>query len=125
PFPPLPEVARVLEAGLAGLNRYPDGAARALRRAVAERHGVGREQVVVGNGSCELIMLAGQALLDPGATVIHADPSFAIYPHLGAAAGVRAVAVPLAADGGHDLAAMAAAVDERARLLIVCNPHQP
>src|SRR5207302_140244 len=87
PFPPLPEVARVLEAGLAGLNRYPDGAARALRRAVADRHGVGPEQVVVGNGSCELIMLAGQALLDPGATVIHADPSFAIYPHLGAAAG--------------------------------------
>jgi histidinol-phosphate aminotransferase len=125
PFPPLPEVARVLEAGLAALNRYPDGSARALRRAVADRHGVGPDQVVVGNGSCELIMLAGQALLDPGATVIHADPSFAIYPHLGAAAGAQAVAVPLASDGGHDLDAMGAAVDGRTRLLIVCNPNNP
>ncbi|MDX6647651.1 MAG: histidinol-phosphate aminotransferase [Miltoncostaeaceae bacterium] len=125
PFPPLPEVARVVQAGLADLNRYPDGAARALRRALADRHGVGPEQVVVGNGSCELIMLAGQALLDPGASVIHADPSFAMYPHLGSAAGAQAVAVPLASDGGHDLEAMAAAVDERTRLLIVCNPNNP
>jgi histidinol-phosphate aminotransferase len=115
----------VVAKGLAGLNRYPDGAARALRRALADRHGVGPEQVVIGNGSCELILMAGQALLDPGATVIHADPSFAIYPHLGAAAGAEAIAVPLAADGGHDLEAMAAAVDGRARLLVVCNPNNP
>ena len=79
----------VLQAGLAGLNRYPDAYARQLRRALAERHGVEMEQVVMGNGSCELIMLAGQALLDPGTTIVHADPSFAIYPHLATAAGPR------------------------------------
>ncbi len=125
PFPPLPEVARVIEEGVGALNRYPDGAARALRRALAERHGVEPEQVAVGNGSCELILLAGQALLDPGTTVIHADPSFALYPHLATAAGTEAVAVPLAPDEGHDLDAMAAAVDERTRLVIVCNPNNP
>jgi histidinol-phosphate aminotransferase len=125
PFPPLPEVARVIEAGVGALNRYPDGAARALRRALADRHGVAPEQVAVGNGSCELILLAGQALLDPGTTVIHADPSFALYPHLATAAGTEAVAVPLADDEGHDLEAMAAAVDERTRLVIVCNPNNP
>jgi histidinol-phosphate aminotransferase len=125
PFPPLPEVAAVVAAGVEGLNRYPDGPARPLRRALAERHGVGPESVVIGNGSCELILLAGQALLDPGAAVVHADPSFALYPHLGAAAGADAVAVPLADDGGHDLDAMAAAVDERTRLVIVCNPNNP
>ena len=125
PFPPLPEVARVIEEGVGALNRYPDGAARALRRALAERHGVAPEQVAVGNGSCELILLAGQALLDPGTTVIHADPSFALYPHLATAAGTEAVAVPLAPDEGHDLDAMAAAVDERTRLVIVCNPNNP
>ena len=125
PFPPLPEVARVIEEGVGALNRYPDGAARALRRALAERHGVAPEQVAVGNGSCELILLAGQALLDPGTTVIHADPSFALYAHLATAAGTEAVAVPLSADEGHDLDAMAAAVDERARLVIVCNPNNP
>ncbi len=125
PFPPLPEVIEVVEAGLRGLNRYPDGPARALRRALAEQHGVGPDEVVVGNGSCDLILLAGQALLDPGTTVVHAEPSFALYPHLAAAAGAEAVAVPLAPDDGHDLDAMAAAVDERTRLVIVCNPNNP
>ncbi|MDX6555612.1 MAG: histidinol-phosphate aminotransferase [Miltoncostaeaceae bacterium] len=125
PFPPLPEVARVIEEGVGALNRYPDGAARALRRALAELHGVEPGQVTIGNGSCELILMAGQALLDPGTTVVHADPSFALYPHLATAAGAEAVAVPLAPDEGHDLDAMAAAVDERTRLVIVCNPNNP
>ena len=125
PFPPMPEVVEVVAAGMQGLNRYPDGAARALRRALAERHGVGPDEVVIGNGSCDLILLAGQALLDPGTTVVHADPSFALYPHLATAAGAEGIAVPLAADDGHDLDAMAAAVDERTRLVIVCNPNNP
>ncbi|MEW6582649.1 MAG: histidinol-phosphate transaminase [Actinomycetota bacterium] len=125
PYPPLPEVERVVRDAVGGLSRYPDGAARALRRALAEQHGVGPEQVVIGNGSCELILLAGQALLDPGTTVVHAEPSFALYPHLAAAAGAEAVTVPLAGDGGHDLDAIAAHVDERTRLVIVCNPNNP
>ena len=125
PFPPLPEVEAVVKAGLSGLNRYPDAANRQLRAALAERHGVDDNQVAIGNGSCELIMLAGQAFLDPGTTVVHADPSFAMYPHLAVAAGAEAVAVPLAADGGHDLDAMAAAVDDRTRLVIICNPNNP
>lgn len=125
PFAPLPEVVAVLQDGLTGLNRYPDAYARQLRRALADRHGVEMEHVVMGNGSCELLLLAGQALLDPGTTIVHAAPSFAIYPHLATAAGTEAVPVPLAADGGHDLDAMAAAVDERTRLVVVCNPNNP
>jgi histidinol-phosphate aminotransferase len=125
PFPPLPEVEALVTAGLDGLNRYPDAFARRLRAAIADRHSVDLDQVAVGNGSCELILLAAQALLDPGTTVVHADPSFAMYPHLAAVAGADAVAVPLAPDGGHDLEAMAAAVDERTRLVVVCNPNNP
>ena len=125
PFPPLPQVVDVINEGLAGLNRYPDGAARALRAALADRHGVDPSQVAVGNGSCELIVHAGVALLDPGTTIIHAHPSFAMYPHLAAEAGAEAIAVPLAPDGGHDLDAMAAAVDERTGLVIICNPNNP
>lgn len=125
PFPPLPEVQAVVSAGADALNRYPDAYSRDLRAALAERHNVEPDEVVIGNGSCELILLAGQALLDAGTTVVYADPSFAIYPHLATAAGAEAVAVPLADDGGHDLAAMAAAVDERTRLVIVCNPNNP
>jgi len=125
PFPPMPEVAAAVAGGVDGLNRYPDGPARTLRRELAERHGVDPEQVAVGNGSCELLLLAGQALLDPGTTLVHASPSFGLYGHLAAAAGARAVEVPLADDEGHDLDTMAAAVDETTRLVIVCNPNNP
>jgi histidinol-phosphate aminotransferase len=125
PFPPLPEVEAVIDEGLGGLNRYPDAAAIELRAALADRHAVDISQIAIGNGSCELIVNAGVALLDPGTTIVHATPSFAMYPHLAAESGAEGVAVPLAADGGHDLDAMAAAVDERTRLAIVCNPNNP
>ena len=125
PFTPLPAVEKAIAAQMDGLNRYPDSAARDLKAAIAERHAVGVSQVAVGNGSCELIVNAGEALLDPGTTIIYADPSFAMYPHLAAAAGADAIAVPLAPDGGHDLNAMAAAVDERTRLVVICNPNNP
>ncbi|MBL6634303.1 MAG: histidinol-phosphate transaminase [Thermoleophilia bacterium] len=125
PFPPLPQVKAVIDAGIDGLNRYPDGAARALREALADQHAVDPAQVAIGNGSCELIVHAGVALLDPGTTIIHATPSFAMYPHLAAESGAEGIAIPLAADGGHDLHAMAAAVDERTRLVVICNPNNP
>ncbi len=125
PYPPLDAVQEVVRQGATGLNRYPDGAARALRDALAEMHGVDRANVVIGNGSCELLLLAGQALLDPGTTLIHPDPSFGLYPHLAAAAGAEAIAVPLNGQGANDLEAMAAAVDERTRLVIVCSPNNP
>jgi histidinol-phosphate aminotransferase len=114
-----------VRSGAAGLNRYPDGAARALRREIAERHAMDVEQVVIGNGSCELLLLAGQAFLDPGTTVIYPDPSFGLYAHVAAAAGAEGLSVPLDGVGRNDLAAMAAAVDERTRLVIVCSPNNP
>lgn len=125
PYPPLPEVEAVVRDAIGGLSRYPDGAGRALRRALAEHHGVGPEQVILGNGSCELLLLAGEALLDPGTSIVRAEPSFALYPHLAAVSGADDVAVPLADDGGHDLETMAAHIDERTRLVVVCNPNNP
>jgi histidinol-phosphate aminotransferase len=125
PYPPLEPVEAALRDAAATLNRYPDGPARALRRALAERHGVEPGRVVVGNGSCELILLSAQAFLDPGTAVVHAHPSFSIYPLLGPLAGARGVPVALADDGGHDLESMAAAVDEETRLVLVCNPNNP
>ena len=125
PYGPTPAAMDAIREALPSLNRYPDGAARALRSALADTHGVDPGQVAVGNGSCELILLAGQALLDPGTTVVHPEPSFALYPHLAAAAGATAVAVPLDHAGRNDLDAMAAAVDERTRLVILCSPNNP
>ena len=79
----------------------------------------------MGNGSCDILLAAGEALLEPGAEVVYAWPSFSVYPHLAAASGARAIEVPLDDDDRHDLDAMAAEITVATRLVIVCNPNNP
>ncbi len=79
----------------------------------------------MGNGSCEILLAAAEAMLEPGAEIVYAWPSFSMYPHLAAMTGARAIAVPLDADGRHDLEAMAREVTAATRILIVCNPNNP
>jgi histidinol-phosphate aminotransferase len=125
PFQPLPEVLAAAQKALVGSNRYPDPHSTELRRALAARYEIPASRVAVGNGSCDILLAAGEALLEPGAEVIYGWPSFSIYPHLAAASGARAVEVPLDADDRHDLEAMAAEVNAATRLIIVCNPNNP
>jgi len=125
PYPALPEVEEIIREGAAGVARYPDAYARDLRALLADQHNVDVTQIALGNGSCELILLAGQAFLDPGTSIVHADPSFAMYPHLATAAGAQARPVALAEDDGHDLWGMAAAIDAETRLVVICNPNNP
>jgi histidinol-phosphate aminotransferase len=125
PFRPLPAVVDAAGAAVAGANRYPDPSSGRLRAALASRYGVPANRIAVGNGSCDVLLAAGEALLEPGAEIVHAWPSFSMYPHLAAASGATAVTVPLDADHRHDLPAMAEAVSVATRLLIVCNPNNP
>jgi histidinol-phosphate aminotransferase len=82
-------------------------------------------RIAIGNGSCDVLLAASEALLEPGAEVVYAWPSFSIYPHLAAASGATAVTVDLDADDRHDLPAMAEGVTVATRLLVVCNPNNP
>ena len=125
PFAPHPQVLEAIEAELRTLNRYPDPAKSALRKRIAERTELPAAKVTVGNGSCEILLAAGEAMLEPGAEVVYAWPSFSIYPHLAAMAGARAITVPLGPEGEHDLEAMAREVTAATRLVIVCNPNNP
>ena len=95
PFAPHPQVLEAVEAQLRTLNRYPDPAKAALRRRIAERTELPAARVAVGNGSCELLLAAAEAMLEPGAEVVYAWPSFSIYPHMAAIAGARAITVAL------------------------------
>jgi len=124
-FAPLAEVVEAAGRALAGANRYPDPAYMPLRRALSERYGVPPARIALGNGSCDILLAAGEALLEPGAEVVHAWPAFSEYPHLAAASGARAIAVPLDGDERHDLDAMAAEVTVATRLVLVCNPNNP
>ncbi len=125
PFAPLPAVLEAARRALEDVNRYPDPHSTRLRRALADRYEIPANRVAVGNGSCDVLLAAGEALLEPGAELVYAWPSFSIYPHLAAASGARAIEVPLDGEHRHDLAAMAAEVTAATRLLIVCNPNNP
>jgi histidinol-phosphate aminotransferase len=125
PFPPLPEVREAIARTLEQLNRYPDPASGLLRRRLAERYGVPEARIAIGNGSCDILLAAGEALLEPGAELVYAWPSFSVYPHLAASSGARAVTVPLDDRGRHDLEAMLREITVATRLVLVCNPNNP
>jgi histidinol-phosphate aminotransferase len=124
-FEPHADAIAAAHAALAGVHRYPDPAYSPLRRALADRYGVARERIVLGNGSCDILLSAGEALLEPGAELVYAWPSFSVYPHLAAASGARAIEVALDAEDRHDLAAMAREITVSTRLVLVCNPNNP
>ena len=125
PFSPHPQVLEAIESQLRTLNRYPDPAKAGLRRRLSERTGVEPGRIAIGNGSCELLLAGAEAMLEPGAEVVYAWPSFSIYPHLAAMTGARAIEVPLNDAQEHDLAAMANEVSAATRMVIVCNPNNP
>jgi len=125
PWAPHPQVLEAVEAAMHGLNRYPDPTASALRQRISDRTGVALGRVTVGNGSCEILLAAAEAMLEPGAEIVYAWPSFSMYPHLAAMTGARAVMVPMDAEGRHDLDAMAREVTAATRIVIVCNPNNP
>ncbi|HEV2723002.1 MAG TPA: histidinol-phosphate transaminase [Thermoleophilaceae bacterium] len=125
PWGPQRRVIAAIQDQLETLNRYPDPDKSVMRRAIADRTGVPPARVAVGNGSCEILMAAGEALLEPGAELVHAWPSFSMYPHLAAQSGATAVRVPLDAHGRHDLDEMARQVTVATRLVLLCNPNNP
>jgi histidinol-phosphate aminotransferase len=125
PWPPHPQVLEAAEAAMRGLNRYPDPEKGLLRRRIAERCGLPAGRVAVGNGSCEILLAAADAMLEPGAEVVYAWPSFSIYPHLAAMSGARAIEAPVDDEGRHDLEAMAREVTHATRIVLVCNPNNP
>jgi histidinol-phosphate aminotransferase len=124
PWGPFPEVIDAMKAALDGLNRYPDGGCSDLRTAVTERFGVAEERLVFGNGSCELLMLLGQAFLGPGRRAVFPHPSFVMYRSIALAQGAPFTAVPLLGLD-YDLDALLAAVADDTSLLIICNPNNP
>lgn len=125
PYEPLPAVREAVAAALSGVNRYPDPSNTRLRRALSDRYDVPANRIAIGNGSCDILLAAGDALLEPGAEVVYAWPSFSMYPHLAAASGARAIEVPLNDRHEHDLDAMLKEITVATRLVIVCNPNNP
>jgi len=119
-----PKVQAAIAAAVSELTRYPDGNAFALKAALASRLGVAAEQIVLGNGSNDVLELVAQAFLRPGDHVVFSQYAFIVYPLATQARGARGIEVP-AKDYGHDLDAMRSAITSETRVVFIANPNNP
>ncbi len=125
PYPPLPSVVDVVAEAARSMNRYPDMAVTDLSHAIAERLDVPVEHVATGTGSVGVLTQLVTISCEPGDEVVYAWRSFEAYPIVTALSGATAVQVPLTEDARHDLPAMAEAITDRTRLVLVCSPNNP
>src|SRR4029077_8208040 len=125
PYPPLPGVLEAAVRAAEQMNRYPDMGNAVLYTALSDKLGVPPEQIALATGSVALIYQLVQAYCEPGDEVIYAWRSFEAYPIAVTVAGASSVQVPVRPDGHHDLDAMAAAITDRTRIVLVCTPNNP
>jgi len=125
PYPPLPGVLEAATEAAARMNRYPDMGCTALYAALAAKLDVPVSHLCASTGSVGLIYQLLQAFCDPGDEVVYAWRSFEAYPIAAAAAAATSVQVPLTASAEHDLDAMAAAITDRTKVVLVCTPNNP
>jgi histidinol-phosphate aminotransferase len=119
-----PRTRAAIERAISDVARYPDGNGHELKEALARRFGVDMSQVILGNGSNDVLELVALAFLGPGRAAVYSQHAFAVYPLATQARGARGIVVP-AADYGHDLAAMARAVDDETCVVWIANPNNP
>lgn len=124
PLGPSPAALAAATESLAGMTRYPDAAGFRLKAALRERFGLSSDRLTLGNGSNELISLAARVFVRPGDQIIYSEYSFIAYAIAARFVNAEPVVVP-AKDSGHDLAAMAAAVTDKTRLIFLANPNNP
>lgn len=125
PFPPLDSALEAVRRGAEHLNRYPDMGNTALRTRLADYLDVSLEQIACGTGSVAVLRQIIDAMCDAGDEVIYAWRSFEAYPIVTALSGAFSVQVPLTKDYRHDLHAMAAAVTESTKVVLICTPNNP
>ncbi len=124
PLGPSPKAIEAMRHAIAGVHIYPDGNGFLLRQAIAKKHGMGMEQVVLANGSNEVIEFLGHAFLSPGDEMVISQYAFAIYEIVARIFQARVVEAP-AREYGHDLEAMLKAITPKTRLVFVANPNNP
>jgi histidinol-phosphate aminotransferase len=126
-FGPSPRALEAMTSALHRSHLYPDAGGYYLRERLARKHGVSSSQIVLGSGTNELITLLARAVLDRGDALLNAWPSFICYRMSARAVGAPEIAIPLRADLGYDLEAMAlaAVADARIKLVFLANPNNP
>lgn len=124
PLGPSPRAMAAIKKAVEGLNRYPDGSGFYLSQALAKKYGIDLSQIILGNGSNELIELLVRTFVQPGDEVVSADPSFVVYRMITQAASGVNVIVPCK-DMKHDLDAMAERITQKTKIVFIANPNNP
>jgi len=124
PLGPSPRAMAAMRAVIDHLHLYPDGNAFHLKRRLAEKLDLQPANLILGNGSNEIIEFVGHAFMGPGVDVVVSEYCFAIYPIVAQLFGARVITVP-ARDHGHDLPAMRKAITAATRVVFVANPNNP
>lgn len=125
PSPPAPAVLAAISDVAAEANRYPEMYGDTLCHALAQRHGLSEGNLIIGNGSVSLLELILRAAVTTGDEVVYSWRSFEAYPILVQVTGATSVQVPNTPTGEHDFEAMAAAITERTKIVMVCTPNNP
>ena len=119
-----PLAMQAMQQALADIARYPDGNGFELKQAIVNKFGVAMPQIVLGNGSNDVLDMAARVFLAPGLEAVYSQHAFAVYPLATQSVGAAGIEVP-AKNFGHDLEAMAKAVTERTRMVFLANPNNP
>jgi len=124
PLGPSPKAVEAMRAALENSNIYPDGGGYYLREAIAQKFGLQRANVILGNGSSEIIEFVGHAFLQPGDEIVMSRHAFVIYKVMAQLFGATTLEVD-DPHFAHDLDAMAAAITPRTKAIFVANPNNP
>ncbi len=124
PLGPSPLAIKSLRKGVSDINRYPDGSCYYLKNALAEKSGLSPDEIIVGNGSNEIIELAVRTFLNPGEEAIMGHPSFIVYSMIVQAVKGKNIIVPLK-NYRHDLDAMASRITEKTKIIFIASPNNP
>ena len=124
PLGPSPLALAAAQDALHDMALYPDGAGFALKEKLSKKFGVAANQIVLSNGSNDVLDMAARAFLSPGTSSVHSEHAFAVYPIATQTVGAQSIVVP-ARDYGHDLAAMRATIRDDTRVLWIANPNNP
>lgn len=124
PFGTSPLALAAMENAMDEIMRYPDGNGFELKKALSEKYSVGNDQIVLGNGSNDVLELAARIFLKPGTSAVYSQHAFAVYQLVTQAAGATGTVVP-AKNHGHDMDAMLDAVTPETRVIFIANPNNP
>lgn len=125
PLGPSKKAIEAIKKEAENIHIYPDGAALELRQKLADKHGIDMKQILIGSGGEQILKLLAHTFVNEGDEVIFGAPSFALYDIMASHIGAKCISVPLTKDFKHDLKAFQTLLNERTKIVYICNPNNP